>query len=52
MRELYKARIEANLDTDESVRRASLRVLELRRRNGYSTDPATWAAFVASGMPR
>ncbi|HXI04065.1 MAG TPA: CHAT domain-containing protein, partial [Candidatus Saccharimonadales bacterium] len=48
MTALYRARFES-LRTAEAVRRASIEVLESRRRNGRSTHPAAWGAFVASG---
>ena len=46
---LYRARFEAGLDTAESVRQASLIVLETRRRRGELASPFFWAAFVAAG---
>jgi CHAT domain-containing protein len=49
MRALYEARLNDRLDTAESVRAASLRVLRDRRAKGLSTHPFYWAAFVAAG---
>ncbi len=49
MRALYEARLEKNLDTADSVRAASLNVLQDRRAKGLSTHPFYWAAFVAAG---
>ena len=49
MKALYEARLEQGLDTAESVREASLQVLEERRANGESTHPFYWGAFVAAG---
>lgn len=46
---LYKARLEKQLDTAESVRAASRAVLRQLRAKGASTDPSRWAAFVAAG---
>jgi CHAT domain-containing protein len=37
------------LSTADSVRRASLTVLNERREAGESTHPFYWAAFVAAG---
>lgn len=49
MRVLYEARFSEGRDTADSVRRASLRVLEARRSRGDSLAPFYWAAFVAAG---
>ena len=49
MRGLYTARMLRGLPVAESVRSASIGVLAELRRNGSSTHPWTWAAFVASG---
>jgi CHAT domain-containing protein len=49
MRALYEARLIKKMDTAESVRHASLTVLNDRRARGLSTHPFYWAAFVASG---
>jgi len=49
MRHLYEARFGEGKDTAESVREASLRVLNRRREAGESTHPFYWAAFVAAG---
>jgi len=49
MRELYRARLEHGLATDEAVRSASREVLNERRRQGLDTHPHSWAAFVAAG---
>ena len=49
MTALYEARLRNGLDTAESVRRASLNVLDTRRKAGESTHPFHWAAFVAAG---
>jgi len=49
MRALYKGRLEQRLDTAEAVRRAGLAVLQERRKQGQSTHPFYWAAFVAAG---
>jgi CHAT domain-containing protein len=46
---LYRARLEEKKDTAESVRAASLAVLEERRAKGESTHPFYWGAFVAAG---
>jgi CHAT domain-containing protein len=49
MRGLYENRFVRGLRTVESVRAASLEVLDRRRREGESTHPFYWAGFVASG---
>jgi CHAT domain-containing protein/tetratricopeptide (TPR) repeat protein len=49
MRHLYEARWKRNLGTDESIREASLTVLRERRAQARSTDPWSWASFVAAG---
>jgi CHAT domain-containing protein len=46
---LYEARLGRRLGTAESVQRASLEVLEERRKLGMSTHPFYWAGFVAAG---
>lgn len=48
MRALYRARM-SGLTTAECVRKASLEVLQSRRRAGLSTHPFYWASFVSSG---
>jgi len=49
MRALYEARLNDRLDTAESVRAASLRVLRDRRAKRLSTHPFYWGAFVSAG---
>jgi CHAT domain-containing protein len=49
MTELYRARMQRQLDTASAMREASLRVLEQRRAAGLPDEPFFWAAFVASG---
>ena len=49
MKALYEARLTKQLDTPDSVRAASLQVLDDRRKRGMSTHPFYWAAFVAAG---
>jgi CHAT domain-containing protein len=49
MRELYRARLERRLSTSDAVREASLAVLRELRKNGESTHPFLWGAFVAAG---
>ncbi len=49
MRALYDARLNKRLDTAESVRAASLRVLHDRRAKHLSTHPFYWGAFVSAG---
>ena len=49
MKALYEARLDRHLDTAEAVSDASLKVLRARRARGVSTQPSTWAAFVAAG---
>jgi CHAT domain-containing protein len=48
MRALYTSRL-AGRSTAESVRAASLAVLEEQRRSGWSIHPFHWGAFVAAG---
>ena len=49
MKALYRARLQQNCSTAESVRRASLDLLRrLRARRAYP-DPSLWASFVACG---
>lgn len=48
MRELYAARF-AGATTAAAMRDAALRILEARRREGTSTHPFFWGAFVATG---
>jgi CHAT domain-containing protein len=48
MRALYSARLEG-LSTAEAMRRASLEVIEARRRAGRGAHPFYWGAFVAAG---
>lgn len=52
MRELYTARFADGKSTAESVRLASLALLNERRARGASTSPFFWGGFVASGDPR
>jgi CHAT domain-containing protein len=49
MKALYEARLTKQLDTPQSVRAASIQVLEDRRKRGLTTHPFYWAAFVAAG---
>jgi CHAT domain-containing protein len=49
MRNLYRARLAAHLDTARSVQRASLGLLEGRRKSGRSTHPLYWGGFIAAG---
>lgn len=49
MTALYDARIARGMTTAESVRSASLQMLEERRKAGESTHPFAWAVFVAAG---
>jgi CHAT domain-containing protein len=49
MTALYDARLHRRLSTAESLRQASLHVLNTRREAGESTHPFYWAAFVAAG---
>ena len=49
MRGLYRAKWGDGMRTAESVREASLRMLQRRRSRGQSTHPFYWAGFVASG---
>jgi CHAT domain-containing protein/tetratricopeptide (TPR) repeat protein len=49
MTALYRARLQRKLDTAQSVRAASLDVLQHRRASHLSTNPLYWAAFVAAG---
>ncbi|MBI3448978.1 MAG: CHAT domain-containing protein [Acidobacteria bacterium] len=51
MRGLYDARL-AKLDTAHAIRNVSMRMLEARRKEGRSTHPAAWGAFVAFGAWR
>ena len=46
---LYEKRLGAGLDTAASVSAATATVLARRRREGLSTHPVLWGAFVASG---
>ena len=48
MRQLYQARL-AGLSTAESLHRASLSILDQRRRAGRSDHPYYWGGFVAAG---
>jgi CHAT domain-containing protein/tetratricopeptide (TPR) repeat protein len=48
MKRLYKARL-AGLSTAEALRRASLEVLQARRRAHKDTHPFYWGAFIATG---
>ncbi|HEY3093689.1 MAG TPA: CHAT domain-containing protein, partial [Vicinamibacterales bacterium] len=49
MKALYTARLSRRLDTPDSVRAASIQLLEQRRKRNLSTHPFYWAAFVAAG---
>ena len=49
MKALYEAHLTQNKGTAESVRHASLAVLNHRRSKGLSTHPFYWGAFVAAG---
>jgi CHAT domain-containing protein len=49
IRALYEGRFRRHLPTADAVRAASLTVLHERRKQGISTSPFFWAAFVASG---
>ncbi len=48
MRGLYEARL-SGLSTAESVRRASLKMIDARRDSVAGTHPSSWGAFVATG---
>ena len=50
VRNLYEARL-SGLETSEAVRRASVLMLEARRRLSGSAHPFFWGAFVAAGSP-
>jgi len=52
MQSLYEARFLEGMDTAESVREASVSVLDRRRAKGRSTHPFYWGAFVAAGQWR
>jgi CHAT domain-containing protein len=49
MKALYEARLARHLGTAESVRAASLKLLNDRRAKKLSTHPFYWAGFVAAG---
>ena len=49
MRALYGARFAEKRPTAEAVRAASLELLAGLRARGAGTNPAEWAAFVATG---
>lgn len=49
VRMLYRGRFEKRFNTAEAVHRACLDMLEGRRRNGESTHPFYWGAFIAVG---
>ncbi|MGH7725630.1 MAG: CHAT domain-containing protein [Candidatus Eiseniibacteriota bacterium] len=49
MAALYEARFARGLSTAESVRAASLALLERLRRRGAEPDPAIWGAFIGAG---
>jgi CHAT domain-containing protein len=51
MQRFYEIR-ERGATTAEAARRASLDLLESRRRRGLDTHPSSWGAFVAVGDPR
>jgi len=51
MRGLYEARF-AKLDTARAMKRASTQMIEARRKDGRSTHPTAWGAFVAYGGSR
>ncbi len=46
---LYHARLERGLDTAQAMRAVALEMLQRRRQSGKSTEPASWAGFVATG---
>ncbi len=48
IRQLYKARLSGQ-STIQSVRSASITILEARRKAGITTHPFYWGAFVAAG---
>lgn len=50
VRGLYAARA-SGLPAAAAVRRASLDILERRRRAGATTHPFSWGAFIAAGRP-
>lgn len=50
IRGLYEGRLSGQ-STAEAVRRASLRMIEARRRLHVTTHPFFWGAFVAAGNP-
>lgn len=49
MEALYRARLVDGRNTADSIRQASLRVIQERRAKGLSTHPFYWASFVAAG---
>ena len=49
MVELYRARLERKLGTAEAMRAVGLEMLRRRRAAHESTEPASWAGFVAVG---
>jgi CHAT domain-containing protein len=49
METLYREHFLNGKDTAESVRAASIRVLQHRRVKHQSTNPFYWAAFIAAG---
>ncbi|HVT60390.1 MAG TPA: CHAT domain-containing protein [Thermoanaerobaculia bacterium] len=49
MRELYRARFERRVSTREAMRQATLRSLQISRKQG-DDNPARWAGFVATGQ--
>ena len=46
---LYRARLDAGLDSASSAWQATKQLLEQRRRARQSTNPFYWAGFVAAG---
>jgi CHAT domain-containing protein len=52
MRHFYAARLTPGVTTAEATRRASVAMLQERRRLGLSTAPSTWAPFVCVGVER
>ena len=49
MSAFYRARFRLGESTSRAVRAASLEVLRIRRAQGRSVNPSSWAAFVATG---
>ncbi len=49
MDRLYRARLEHGLSTAEAMTRATREVIAKRRRDGETTHPFYWGAFIAAG---